>query len=202
MSRLLTVFALAVGLVVPLAVVARAEDPKTADARPTTIGSVVVSCDSLPKDAVRAVPHPFDRFMSIDCTRSGQALRPVPGYRWQFPEGTMWLSATNPKAPSAEDHYVELAVIPMTPRGVSAVRAELHKITQEPAVFLRDIIRMDVTTSWGEHKQLFLLVPPAGAPPEARVLGMECIHYCIPIDKDPWFFTVLPDAPAGAPPKP
>jgi hypothetical protein len=26
---------------------------------------------------------------------------------------------------------------------------------------------------------------------------MECIHYCVPIDKDPWFFTVLPDKPGS-----
>jgi hypothetical protein len=53
------------------------------------------------------------------------------------------------------------------------------------------------------QKQLFLRGPPAGAPADAKVLGMECIHYCVPIDKDPWFFEVLPDAPRSvAPPKP
>ena len=45
---------------------------------------------------------------------------------------------------------------------------------------------------------MFVLTPGvsgADEPPTdgvSRTLGRECIHKCIPIDKDPWFFTIVP----------
>ena len=82
--------------------------------------------------------------------------------------------------------------MPLSPDELAALRAELGKLHPEPSVLTRSILRFAVTTSWGGHKEIYLLPPPDGAGADAHTLGMECIHRCRPIDKDPWFFTIQP----------
>jgi len=104
----------------------------------------------------------------------------------------MWLSAANPQGPSKNDHYTELSYKPLSPDELTALRAELAKLHPPAAVLTRSILRFAVTTSWGEHKEIYLLPAAPGAGADAHTLGMECIHGCRPIDKDPWFFTIVP----------
>ncbi|HEX4739110.1 MAG TPA: hypothetical protein VH331_16280 [Allosphingosinicella sp.] len=158
-----------------------------AEADPLTI-----PCDGLAPSAVRTVPPPLDRYVTLVCTRSGQALKPIDGSAWVFDQGPMWLSAANARGPSKDDHYTELSYKPLSRDEITALRAELAKRGPEPSVLRRDILRFAVTTSWGAHKEIYLLPPPVGAGADARTLGMECIHACRPIDKDPWFFTIVP----------
>jgi hypothetical protein len=153
-------------------------------------GPVVVSCDVLPGDAVREVPPPFDQYAQLVCTRSGQALRPVSGFAWVFPQGPMWLASTSSGRPT--DHFTKLQIHPMTEVEKAALLSDLGRIADPKALAGRDILRMDVEISSGEAKQEYLLLPPPGAAPDVHVLGMECIHNCKPIDKDPWFFVVQP----------
>ncbi len=157
--------------------------------RPNEPGPLFVSCDSLPSTAVRAVPSPLDKYVTLVCTRSGQALKPLDGYQWFFDQGPMMLSATNPKAPSKDDHYTALDFEPLGPAELASLRVELAKLRPNPEVLTRPILRFAVATSYGENKEIYLLPPSDGA---AHVLGMECVHRCRPIESDPWFFTIVP----------
>jgi hypothetical protein len=166
--------------------IAAAQAPK-ADADALTI-----PCDGLAPSAIRTVPPPLDRYVTLVCTHAGQALKPVGGASWIFDQGAMWLGAANPKGPSQDDHYTALSYKPLSPDELAALRAELGKLHPDPSVLTRNILRFAVATSWGGHKEIYLLPAPEGAGAEARTLGMECIHACRPIDKDPWFFTIVP----------
>ena len=153
-------------------------------------GALFVSCDTLPADAARNVPEPFTRYVRLSCTRSGQALGPVNGYNWFFEQGPMALLANNPKTPTASAYYTRLEVDPLSAKETDILRKDLRKISSDPSILEREILRLDVAMSWGGAKQLYLLLPPKSAP-EAHVLGMECVKNCRPIDQDPWFFTVV-----------
>jgi hypothetical protein len=154
--------------------------------------ALTIPCDGLPPSAVKVVPPPLDKYVTLVCTRSGQALRPVSGYAWIFDQGAMWLGAANPRGPSRNDHYAELSYKPLSPDELTALRAELGKLHPAPSVLERTILRFAVTTSSGEHKEIYLLPAPDGAGAETHTLGMECTDGCRPIDKDPWFFTIAP----------
>ncbi len=101
----------------------------------------------------------------------------------------MMLSATNPKEPSKDDHYTALDFKPLSPAELASLRAELAKLQPNPEVLTRPILRFAVSTSSAGQKEIYLLEPVDGA---SHTLGMECIHRCRPIDKDPWFFVILP----------
>lgn len=150
-----------------------------------------VSCDTLPADAARDVPEPFARYVELSYTRSGQALGPVSGYTWMFEPGPMALLANNPKTPGEAAYYTRLEVDPLTPKEIDALRGDLRRMTTKSSILNREILRLDVSMSWRGTKQLYLLLPLKSAPDEP-LLGMECIKNCRPIDKDPWFFTVVP----------
>jgi hypothetical protein len=157
--------------------------------RPNVPGPLFVPCDGLPSTAVRVVPSPLDKYVTIVCTRSGQALKPLDGYKWFFDQGPMMLSATNPNAPSKDDHYTALDFEPLGPGELASLRVELAKLKPNPEVLTRSILRFAVSTSYGEKKEIYLLTPSDGV---AHVLGMECVHSCRPIESDPWFFTIVP----------
>lgn len=155
-------------------------------------GPLYISCDTLPPAAVRVTPSPLDHYATLICTRSGQALKPLDGFAWMFDQGPEMLIATNPHNPSASDHYTALTYRPMASDEVASLRKELAKLDPDPAVLTRPILRFDLVTSWGSHKQIYLLPPPDDAPPDTRTLGMECSHECRPVETDPWFFSVVP----------
>lgn len=166
--------------------------PANADADPLTI-----PCDGLPPSAVRVVPPPLDHYVTLVCTRAGQALRPVNGYSWVFGQTETWLSATNPHGPSKADSYTELSYKPMSTDELAALRTGLATLHPDPSVLTRSVLRFAATTSWGARKEIYLLPPPDDASADAHTLGMECIHACRPIDKDPWFFVIVPDEPGA-----
>ncbi len=147
-----------------------------------------ISCDSLPADAVKTVPAPFDRYVRLGCTQLGQALKPAKGYQWRFQEGPMWLMATAEATKHA--YFVRLSADPLSPVEIDALRRELRKVSSDPYLMRRQIIRLSETNSAGFKKELYLLLPPADAPAGTEVQGMECITHCRPIDQDPWTFAV------------
>jgi len=149
-------------------------------------------CANMPKSAVNSVPAPLDRYVKLVCTHGGQALEPLNGDSWMFEQGSMMLSAANEDGPAESDHYTELSYKPLSPQDLAGLRGELAKLKPAPEVLTRNILRFKVVTSWGARKEIYLLPPPEGAGPDVHTLGMECIHECRPIDKDPWFFTIVP----------
>ncbi len=152
---------------------------------------LTIPCNRIPGAAVRVVPAPLDQYVTLVCTRAGQALKPLNGDTWVFDQGATWLGAANPKGPSETDYYTQLSYRPLTSDEATALRSELAKLHPDPSVLTRTILRFSVRTSWGGQKEIYLLPPPPGAGGEAHTLGMECIHACRPIDKDPWFFTII-----------
>jgi hypothetical protein len=155
-------------------------------------GPLTFPCANLPSDAIQVVPAPLDKYVRLICTHGGQALEPVNGDTWMFEQGSMMLSASNAEGPAESDHYTELTFKPMSSAERTSLRAELAKLKPAPEILTREILRFAVTTSWGKHKEIYLLPPTAAAGPDAQTVGMECIEHCRPIDKDPWFFTIVP----------
>ena len=154
--------------------------------------SLEIACDSLPADAVRTVPAPLDRYVTLTCTRAGQALKPVGGAYWVFDIGSTWLAATNPKGPSPTDHYRQIAFTPLSKAELAALRQAMAAMNPDPAVLQRDMLRFTLMTSWGKEKQLFLLPPMAKG---ENILGFECVNGCHNLKRDGWFFVVR--QPAG-----
>ena len=179
------------GLAAALAVVGAGGGAALAQTADKPADAVSMSCDTLPTDAVRNVPEPFSRYVRLSCTRSGQALGPVSGYNWFFEQGPMALLANNPKTPTASAYYTRLEVDPLSPKEIDILRGDLRKMSSDPSILEREVLRLDATMSWGGAKQIYLLLPPQSAP-QAHVLGMECVKNCRPINQDPWFFTVVP----------
>jgi hypothetical protein len=172
---------------------AATEPDKQSTPQPNEIvDALTIPCDVLPGSAIRVVPSPLDQYVTLVCTSSGQALKPIKA-AWMFDQGALWPSAGKPSAPSKTDHYTALAYKPLGADELAALRAELAKLHPAPDVLTRSILRFAVNTSWGAQKELYLLPPPDAAGPDARTVGMECIHGCRPVDKDPWFFTIVPD---------
>ena len=157
-------------------------------------GSLEIACDGLPPDAVRTVPAPLDRFATLTCTRSGQALKPIGGTYWVFDVGPTWLAAANPNGPSSADHYRQITYAPLSKVELAALRQALAAMNPDPAVLQRDILRFELKTSWGKEKQLFLL--PTMAKGE-NVLGFECVNGCHDLKRDGWFFVVRQPAGQG-----
>lgn len=160
-------------------------------------------CKNLPSDAVMQVPAPFDQYMELTCTKAGQALRPKPGFRFIFQNGmSLDLTALNFSNPIANPsvHFTMLSTRNLSDTAMSKFREQLRVIVTDMTAIESRIIWMDERTSTDATKQIILLIPPAGSVPERHVLGMECITECIPIDKDPWLFSIVPEAELQAAP--
>jgi hypothetical protein len=192
MTRMFRAFSIAVAAVPLSAPAVAAPDTVTYRAEPSS-GPLTYPCANMPESAVTSVPAPLDRYVRLVCTHGGQALEPLNGDAWMFEQGSMMLSAANADGPAESDHYTELSYKPLSPAELTALQAELAKLQPSAEILTRDILRFAVTTSWGKHKEIYLLPPTAAAGPEAHTVGMECIEHCRPIDKDPWFFTIVPD---------
>ena len=64
----------------------------------------VQDCRTRPPSAITVVPAPFNAYMRVVCTRVTDALAPLPGHQWDFPNGTAgFLTALNPKAGSTAE---------------------------------------------------------------------------------------------------
>ena len=153
----------------------------------------VQDCRTRPRSAVTVVPAPFNRYMRVICTRVTDALGPLPGLQWTFTNGTGGLlTAINPKvAPTTgPPSFTRLANAPLTAAEVSAFRKRLAPVVKKPAILAADILRLEVDTSSGDHKQEYFLIAHAG--PAAGEWGIECYTDCNPMESPPWAFTVAP----------
>jgi hypothetical protein len=158
----------------------------------------VVPCD-LPPDAVKAVPAPFDGYMELACNQGGQQLRPVDGFRWIADAGSIWLSAMNPDKPLPDPatlphtvYFTRLETAAVPAEHVAALREALKALTKDPVILQSNVLKMNVWTSTGDRKQIYLLVPQVPPSRQHPVVGMECHTECLPIKDDPMFFEVRP----------
>jgi len=72
--------ALAMLLALPAGVGAHGNDGDEHGAQP-----MLLDCDTLPHDALRALPTPVDRWTAIQCLPDGQILHQKQGWSWRFP---------------------------------------------------------------------------------------------------------------------
>lgn len=161
-----------------------------------TDGGIEIAC-RLPAGAVTALPAPFDKYMTLTCTRTGQALKPVDGYQWVFPfvgNRTMWLTANSPDGKDLVPgtHFTTLSVEMPDGDRLKTFKDEMSRMLNSPLVYQSTILRLAEVTSNGEHKEIYLLIPPESA--KANVLGIECVEDCIPMEQEPWLFIVTPVA--------
>lgn len=153
----------------------------------------VIPCN-LPRGAVTAVPAPFDKYIALDCTKMGQALKPAEGQVWAFvamDDMSMWLTASNPSTGvSASTHYTRLSATEVSAERRTALLAELYKRFDSQLFEQSTILRMEEDTSDGVHRQIYLLLPSEGS--SNAVLGIECLNDCVPLEDKPLAFLIAP----------
>lgn len=166
----------------------------------TNTGEAVVPCEALPATAVTTVPAPFDQYMQLTCTRSGQALRPVDGAQWLFSTGPRWMWSVGSPRGSAADHFVRLTPTSIDAAELASLRGQLAQAffpqtdgqsTRRP-ISDRTIIGLSARKSAGSLLQIYLLIPPPGAS-DQRVLGVECARNCRTLEGDAMYFVIVPD---------
>ena len=154
----------------------------------------IQDCATRAPTAVTVVPAPLSTYMRVICTKVSDALAPVPGFEWIFPNNTTgFLAALNPKlAPTSEPaHFTHLAYAPLTPAEVTAFRGRLVTVAKDPEILKADILRLEVDTSTKDHKQEYLLISRTpGHTPGAW--GIECYNDCNPMEASPWAFIIAP----------
>ena len=162
-------------------------------------------CSDAPKGAVLSVPAPFDRFMRIQCARAGATLGPMPGFHWVFPSGiSMALSAlsVHSSVTGRDAYFTRVEAAPLSAAEDAAFRKRVAPIVRSPSMLEGDFARLEVDTSTGDHKQVYLFVSHAPSGAVSGAWGIECFHDCDPMDASPWAFIIVPDeAPRPARPQ-
>ena len=172
-----------------------AQDPDPADVARFPPG-FVLPCSAAPKTAVLVVPAPFDQHMRILCTTNGHILAPFRGHHWVFANGlSLALSALglHSQISGQAAHFTRLENAPLSPSETTALLESLKPIVMDPTMLDVDVMRMEVDTSTGDHKQILMFVSHA---PGGGAWGMECFHECVPMESPPWAFVVRPDTPS------
>jgi hypothetical protein len=154
----------------------------------------IQDCATRPATAVTVVPAPFNAYMRVVCTKVSDALAPIPGFEWLFPNNTTgFIAALNPKlAPTAEPaHFTRLTVAPLTPAEVAAFRQRLNTVAKDPEILKADVMRLEVDTSTSDHKQEYLMIShtPNLSP---NAWGIECYNDCTPLEASPWAWIIAP----------
>jgi len=134
-----------------------------------------------------------DAYMRVVCTKASDALAPLPGYEWVFSNGTGgFLTAINPKAgPTANPpSFTRLVNAPLSAADVAAFRQRLAPVAKDPAILTAEVLRLEVDTSSGDHKQEYFLIAHNAAGAITGEWGIECYNDCNPMESSPWAFTV------------
>lgn len=158
-------------------------------------GLQTVPCSQGPSAAVLVVPPPFDAFMQVICTNEAEALAPVAGYHWVFPDGTSGLlPALNPNmaVTGLAAYFTKLTNAPLTAAQTAAFRDKLKPYMKDPALMTAEVERLEVDTSTGLHKQEYLLVMHDASGARTGALVVECLNDCTPMDP-PWGFNIVPN---------
>jgi hypothetical protein len=152
----------------------------------------IQDCATRPKTAVTVVPAPLNAYMRVVCTKVSDALAPPPGFEWVFPDNMAeFVAALKPGvAPSADAaHFTRLVSAPLTAAELAAFRLRLAGVVKDTEILKADVLRLEVDTSTGDHKQEYLMISHTpGLSPNAW--GIECYNDCNPMEKSPWAWVV------------
>jgi hypothetical protein len=158
---------------------------------------LLAPCDNLPAGATTTLPSPYDRYLRLACTQSGQMIVAAEGYRLMFETGSRWMWSTNLRSPAPSDHYTSLTLAPLSEAQTESLRRELREYTPrgprpifQPSLLERTTVRLLVQTSSGRRMQIYLFLPPEGSSQD--LLGMECVGDCRSIRRDGYLFTMVP----------
>jgi hypothetical protein len=196
-----TIVGVALGLLVVLSLAAvpgsGASQPAPASSAPAPAspGFQTVPCNQGPSAAVLVVPAPFNAFMQVICTNEAEALAPVDGYHWVFPDGTnSVLPALNPNVAitGLAAYFTKLTNAPLTAAQATAFLANLKPYMNNPSLMTAEVERLEVDTSTGLHKQEYLLVTHDATGARTGALVVECFNDCTPMSA-PWGFNIVPN---------
>jgi hypothetical protein len=158
---------------------------------------LLVPCDNLPAGAATTLPSPYDRYLRLACTQSGQMIIPADGHQLIFEIGPRWMWSTNLRSPAPSDHFTSLTLAPLSEAQTESLRRELREYTPrgprrilQPSLPERTTVRLLAQTSSGRRTQIYLFLPPEGS--SEGLLGMECAGDCRSIRRDGYLFTVAP----------
>jgi hypothetical protein len=164
------------------------QDPSLAGFPP----GYIQDCATRPRTVALVVPAPLNAYMRVICTRVSDALAPPPGYEWVFPDNMVEIiPALKPNVAPTDDpaHFTRLVSAPLTAAELAAFRQRLAGVVKNPEILKAEVMRLEVDTSTGDHKQEYLLVSHTpGASPSAW--GLECYNDCNPMEKTPWAWVV------------
>ena len=74
---------------------------------------------------------------------------------------------------------------------MAAFRQRLVTVAKNPEILKADIMRLEVNTSTGDHKQEYLMISRApNLSPNAW--GIECYNDCTPMEASPWAWIITP----------
>jgi hypothetical protein len=169
--------------------------PGSSAPAPASPGFQILPCNQGPSAAVLVVPAPFNAFMRVICTNETEALAPLDGYHWVFPNGTNGLlPALNPNmaVTGLGAYFTKLTNAPLTAAQAAAFRAKLKPYMKNPSLMTAEVERLEVDTSTGLHKQEYLLVMHNASGARTGALVVECLSDCNPMD-EPWGFDIEPN---------
>jgi hypothetical protein len=169
--------------------------PGSSAPAPASPGFQILPCNQGPSAAVLVVPAPFNAFMRVICTNETEALAPLDGYHWVFPNGTNGLlPALNPNmaVTGLGAYFTKLTNAPLTAAQAAAFRAKLKPYMKNPSLMTAEVERLEVDTSTGLHKQEYLLVMHIASGARTGALVVECLSDCNPMD-EPWGFDIEPN---------
>jgi hypothetical protein len=191
--KTVTTLAVALGLAAMGSSTALAQPPGPSD--PSLAGfppGYVQDCATRPRTVALTVPAPLNAYMRVICTKVSDALAPPPGFEWVFPDNLVEIiPALKPNVAPADDpaHFTRLVSAPLTPAELAAFRQRLATVTKNPDMLKAEVMRLEVDTSTGDHKQEYLMVSHTpGLSPNAW--GLECYNDCNPMEKSPWGWVV------------
>jgi hypothetical protein len=193
-----TVVGFALGMVATLSLASPgAAQPAPGASAPAAASSgfQTVPCSQGPPAAVLVVPAPFNAFMQVICTNQAEALAPVTGYHWVFPDGTRGvLPALNPNMPvtGLAAYFTKLTNAPLTAAQAAAFRAKLAPYMKNASLMTAEVERLEVDTSTALHKQEYLLVMHDASGARTGALVVECLNDCTPMQA-PWGFSIEPN---------
>jgi hypothetical protein len=154
----------------------------------------IQDCATRAKTAVTVVPAPLNAYMRVVCTKVSDALAPLPGFQWVFPDNSSgFIPALNPKVgPTAETaHFTRLESAPLTAAELAVFRQRMSTVAKNPEILKAEVMRLEIYTSTADHKEEYLMVSHTpGLSPSAW--GIECYNDCDPMDKSPWAWVVAP----------
>ena len=158
----------------------------------------LVPCASISPQAVTIVPAPFNAYMRLSCYPYAEELHPPDGIHWTDGKIDLGLSSMDDRpGPDGKPRfgltwYVALTPHQITPQHDAELRQVLAPALKPIFIVGARIVELDATTSAGEVKQEFLILPTDPVATHGIKILMECHEFCQGSD-EPLILGVIAD---------